>query len=194
VGPQLERSEPFEDPGSVVVSFSSRHAAAKIVQRVLDALGKCPVTGLVTLGPALAPVDLRLPRNVVARPFVPHGAVLPNARLVITHAGLGTVMAALANGVPLLCIPLKNDQFENAARVVAVGAGLRLGAHARRSSIERAVQRILDDRRYRDRAARMAEAVAAYDGLAVAELEALGATRHANRLSSPAATFLKPSL
>lgn len=74
-----------------------------------------------------------MPENVVARRFVSHGVVLPQAQLVITHAGLGTVMAALTHGVPLLCIPLKNDQIENAARVVSAGAGRTLGSHARRS-------------------------------------------------------------
>jgi MGT family glycosyltransferase len=183
VGPQLDyssRPEPFDVPLStkrrrplVVVSFSSRHAATKVVQRVLDALAKLPVQGLVTLGPVLAPADLRLPANVVARPFVPHAAVLPRAQLVITHAGLGTVMAALAHGVPLLCIPLKNDQFENAARVVAAGAGRRLGSHARRSSLKRAILQLLNDPQFKDSAACMAEAIAKYSGRAVRELEAV---------------------
>ena len=183
VGPQPAgswRSEPLDLPFSiddrrplVVVSFSTRYAATEIVQRVLDTLAALPVHGLVTLGPALAPEDLRLPGNTVARRFVPHGAVLPRAQLVITHAGLGTVMAALAHGVPLLCIPLKNDQFENAARVVAAGAGRRLGSHARRSSLKRAILQLLYDPRFREGAGRMAGAIAAHEGRAVQELEAL---------------------
>jgi MGT family glycosyltransferase len=183
VGPQLDYPycpEPFDVPLSperrrprMVVSFSSRHAATKVVQRILDALAELPVQGLVTLGPLLAPADLRLPGNVVARPFVPHGAVLPRAQLVITHAGLGTVMTALAHGVPLLCIPLKNDQFENAARVVATGAGRTLGCHARRSSLKRAILQLLNKPQFKDSAACMAEAIAKYSGRAVKELEAI---------------------
>ena len=183
VGPQLDysyRSEPFDVPLStedrlplVVVSFSSRHAATKVVQRVLDTLTELPVRGLVTLGPVLAPADLRVPGNVVARTFVPHGAVLPRAQLVITHAGLGTVMAALAHGVPLLCIPLKNDQFENAARVVAAGAGRTLGSHARRSSLKQAILELLNNPYFKGGAASMAEAIARYSGRAVRELEAV---------------------
>lgn len=183
VGPQPAdswRSEPLDLPLSsedrtplVVVSFSTRHAATEIVQQVLDTLAALPVHGLVTLGPALPPGDLRLPGNIVARHFVPHGFVLPRAQLVITHAGLGTVMAALTHGVPLLCIPLKNDQFENAARVVAAGAGCTLGSHARRSSLKPAILRLLDDPRFREGAGRMAEAITAHEGRAVQELEAL---------------------
>lgn len=183
VGPQPAgswRSKPLDLPFSredrrpfVVVSFSTRHAATKIVQRVLDTLAALPVHGLVTLGLALAPGDLRLPGNVVARRFVSHGVVLPHAQLVITHAGLGTVMAALTHGVPLLCIPLKNDQFENAARVVSAEAGRTLGSHARRSSLKRAILQLLNDPCFREGAGRMAEAIAAHEGRAVQELEVL---------------------
>jgi len=185
VGPQAADSwgsEPLDLPFSiedrrplVVVSFSTRCAATEIVQRVLDTLAGLPVHGLVTLGPALAPGDLRMPGNVVARRFVSHGLVLPRAQLVITHAGLGTVMAALAHGVPLLCIPLKNDQFENASRVVAAGAGRRLGSHVRRSALKRAIMQLLSDPRFREGAGRMAEAIATHEGRAVQELEALSA-------------------
>ena len=157
------------------MSFSTRYAATEIVQRVLDSLATPPVHGLVTLGPALAPEDLRLPGNVVARRFVAHGAVLPHAELVITHAGLGTVMAALTHGVPLLCIPLKNDQFENAARVVSAGARRTLGSHARPSSLKRAILQLLSDPRFREGAGRVAEAIAMHEGRAVQELEALSA-------------------
>jgi MGT family glycosyltransferase len=183
VGPQPGhswRSEPLDLPLSmedrrpfVVVSFSTRYAATEIVQRVIDTLAELPVHGLVTLGPALAPGELRLPGNVVARRFVSHGVVLPRAQLVITHAGLGTVMAALTHGVPLLCIPLKNDQFENAARVVSAGAGRELGSHARRSALKPAILQLLDDPRFREGAGRMAEDIAAHEGRAVQELEVL---------------------
>jgi len=185
VGPQLNGSPKRErmdlrcgNGGSeplVVVSFSSRFPAYQVVQRVLDALEVLPVRALLTLGPALAPDNLRVPAGALVHRFIPHERVLPGAQLVVTHAGLGTVMAALAHGVPLLCIPLKNDQSENAARVVAAGAGRRLGRHARRSSLKRAILQLLTDPRFREGAARMAEAIEAYEGRAVLELEGLAA-------------------
>ncbi|MEX2557803.1 MAG: nucleotide disphospho-sugar-binding domain-containing protein [Actinomycetota bacterium] len=197
IGPQLDGSwkrEPLDlrtaTGGSeplVVVSFSSRFAAQDVVQRVLDALEVLPVRVLLTLGPVLAPDNLRVPASAALHRFIPHERVLPGARLVVTHAGLGTVMAALAHGVPLLCIPLKNDQFENAARVVAAGAGRRLGGRARRSSLKRAIVQLLNDPRFREGAGRMAEAIAVHEGRAVQELEALSAPdqRPAEPLGSP---------
>lgn len=159
----------------VVVSFSTRFAAARVGQRVLDALTTLPVRGLLTLGPALAPEDLRIPANVLVRSFVPHRAVLPRAQLVITHAGLGTVMAALVHGVPLVCIALKNDQFENAARVVAAEAGRSLNRKVTRRSLQRAILQVLAEPRFRNGARRLATAIAAEGASAVDELEALAA-------------------
>ena len=42
----------------------------------------------------------------------------------VTHGGLGTVLRALAHGVPQLLLPLGRDQHVNAARVARLGAGL----------------------------------------------------------------------
>jgi MGT family glycosyltransferase len=184
VGPQLDGSWPSEvlqlpslPEGAeplLVVSFSSRYAATAVVQRLLDAAAKLPVRVLLTLGPALAAADLRLPANAVAVGFAPHAAVIPRAQLVITHAGLGTVMAALAHGTPLLCIPLKNDQFENAARVVAIGAGRTLSRSATRRSLRRAILHVLNEPRFGEGARRMAERIAGQGtARAIEELEAL---------------------
>ena len=68
--------------------------------------------------------DLRLPPNATRTGYVRHGAVLPHADLVIDHAGLGTVLAALAHGLPQLCVPLGRDQPANAAAVSRTGAGV----------------------------------------------------------------------
>jgi MGT family glycosyltransferase len=188
VGPQLDGSWserldlslPARDREPlVVVSFSTRFAAARVGQRVLDALATLHVRGLLTLGPALALADLRVPANVIVRSFVPHRAVLPRAQLVITHAGLGTVMAALAHGVPLVCVPLKNDQFENAARVVAAEAGRSLNRKVTRRSLQRAILQVLTEPRFRNGARRLATAIAAEGASAVDELEALAAPSRA---------------
>ena len=187
VGPQLDNSwsegldlsRPRDRKPLVVVSFSTRFAAVSVGQRVLDALATLPVRGLITLGPALAPEDLRVPANILVRSFVPHRAVLPRAQLVVTHGGLGTVMAALAHGVPLVCIPLKNDQYENAMRVRASGAGRCLGRHATHRSLRRAILEVLDEHRFSDAARRLASAIATDGGRAVEELEALSTTSQA---------------
>jgi MGT family glycosyltransferase len=139
-----------------------------IAARILSALGALPVRGLLTTGPALDTSGLRIPANVEVRAFVPHSAVLPEASLVITHAGLGTVHAALGAGVPLVCVPDGRDQNDNAARLVAAGAGRRLrrGVSARR--LRATVAAALEDEGLHREAKRLGEAFRREDGATVA--------------------------
>ncbi len=63
----------------------------------------------------------------------------------MTHAGHGTVLKALAAGVPVVAMPLGRDQLDNAARVVHHGAGLRLKPKAKPDAIAKAVRRVLEE-------------------------------------------------
>ena len=101
-----------------------------LLQRAADALGRLPVHALVTTGPAVDPAAIRAPRNVSVRRWVRHADVLPSCSAVLTHGGHGTVIKALAAGVPLVIAPLGRDQPDNAARVVHAGAGLRVRKNA----------------------------------------------------------------
>ena len=97
-----------------------------VLQRVVAALGAAPVRGIVTLGDHLDPDDLEPPDDVLLTSYVRHAALLPWASAVVTHAGLGTVLAGLAHGLPLVCLPLGREQPANAEAVARVGAGVVL--------------------------------------------------------------------
>jgi UDP:flavonoid glycosyltransferase YjiC (YdhE family) len=71
-----------------------------------------------------------LPANVTAHAWVDQSAVLAHATLVICHGGSGTVLGALAAGIPLVVLPMFADQSRNARAVVAAGAGLAVEAAA----------------------------------------------------------------
>jgi UDP:flavonoid glycosyltransferase YjiC (YdhE family) len=145
----------------VLVSLSTLEQGQSVVmERILAALGGLPVRGLVTLGPALAPSRFTPPPNVVVETFVPHGSVLPRAAAIVTQCGLGTVMKALAHGVPLVCIPLIGDQPDNASRIETLGAGVRLRPDADAGRIRAAIERVLTDPAYRLGAQRVASAIA----------------------------------
>lgn len=161
VGPIFERPagqppEPFrrwapDDKRPLVVvsfclGFQGQQAA---LQRTLDALAGRNVRVLVTLGPAVRPDEVRAPRNVVVERYVPHDRVFPDAALIINHAGHGTVMRALAHGVPSLCLPMGRDQFLIAHRVSALGAGRVIYAEAPSMTLWREVEAILDDVHYK---------------------------------------------
>jgi len=156
--------ETNDDP-LVVISFSTSYMNQRpLAQRVLDAIAGLPVRALLTAGPALETDTLRIPANARSVPYVPHRSVFPQAALVITHAGWQTINAALADGVPLLCIPNGRDQPDNAQRVVLAGAGaqVRKGASIRR--LRRMILHTLRDPELGRCARAMAEALARSDG------------------------------
>jgi MGT family glycosyltransferase len=194
VGPRLDDpawAQPWMPPPGdeplVLVGFSSTYMQQlDPLRRVVAALGELPVRGLVTLGPALEPGVLDAPPNVTVVPSAPHAQVLEHAAAVVTHAGHGTTIKALAAGVPLLAMPMGRDQPDNAARVAASGAGLVLSPRAKAPAIRDALARLLDEPAFAQAARRMADAIAAdvATDRAVAELEALAGRRpHAAALS-----------
>lgn len=216
VGPQIEDpawAEPWEspwedghpDPLAVVSLSTTPQGQEALLQRVADALAELPVRALVTTGPAVDPGSLRAAPNVVVRRSAPHSRVFGEAAAVITHAGHGTVIRALAAGVPLVCMPMGRDQPDIAARVVHHGAGVRLSPSASAGAIRKAVKRVLGDPAFRGAAERICrsirEEVARDEG--IAELEALAAhprargsapgRRHAADPGAPAVPRLEVS-
>lgn len=152
-----------DDPRPLVLvcfsTFYQEHEAA--LERVIAALGRLPVRGLVTLGPALDPTRFEGgPENVVIVSSASHDAVMPHVSAFVTHAGHGAVIRPLLSGVPLLCMPIGRDQPENAARVVARGAGLRLAPDADVDAIAAAVRRLLEEPAFAAEAARLGRAIA----------------------------------
>jgi UDP:flavonoid glycosyltransferase YjiC (YdhE family) len=96
--------------------------------------------------------------------YVPHTQILPAASLVITHAGVGTTMAALGHSVPLLCTPMGRDQFFNAEQVQALGAGRLLMPDSSSDAIARAATDDLADARFTGGARRLAGVIRGYGG------------------------------
>ncbi len=93
------------------------------LQRLAEAVAPLPVRVRLTLGARITADELRLPSDVVAETFVPHAAVLAQTRLVVTHAGHGTVMAATTAGVPMVCTPMGRDQYVVSSCVERLGLG-----------------------------------------------------------------------
>ncbi|MFQ6030387.1 MAG: glycosyltransferase [Dehalococcoidia bacterium] len=149
----------------VLVSFStSPQGQAEYLKRTIEALAALPVRSLVTLGPTLKVEDFESHENVALVNFVPHGLVLPSAAAMVSQCGHGTVMKALAHGVPLVCLPLIGDQPDIAARVVHAGAGIRLPRSASPQDISKAIQRILSDPSYLANARRLGKKISSEDG------------------------------
>lgn len=185
VGAPLDRPDgaswqspwPAEDPRPLIlVTLSTMEQQQEaLMQRILDAVGTLSVHAIVTLGPSLDATAFNAPVNAVLETFVPHAAVMPLVTAVVTQCGFGTIAQALAQGVPLVCLPLTGDQPANAARVVAHGAGVMLRPDASSEQIARAIELVVRERRFRDAAQRLAEVQSKEDGTQAAahELELL---------------------
>jgi MGT family glycosyltransferase len=148
----------------VLVAFSTTFQnQLGAIASTVTAMADLPVEGVVTLGPALAGAALpvAVPVNVRVLDAAPHDALMRRASVVVTHAGHGTVMRALHHRVPMLCLPMGRDQHDNAARVVARGAGLRLDRTADAGEIGAALRRLLGEPSFRTAAARLGASIAA---------------------------------
>lgn len=160
VGPVFEEADPDAPwsvpPGDgplVVVSLGTTDMdELPLLARVLGALAHEHARVLATVGDHADPWEIPTPGNTTISRFVQHAAVLPHADLVISHGGIGTCLAALAHGLPVLCLPLGRDQPVNAAAVARTGAAKVLPSSASPKQIAVAVDELLSDPRYRDAA------------------------------------------
>ena len=98
---------------------------------------------LVTVGEGGDPAAVgAVPGNVRVERFVPQAEVLPRCAAVVCHAGSGTLLASLAHGIPLVCLPRGADQFSNAANVARLGAGSALiGDQITEAAVQAAIER-----------------------------------------------------
>jgi UDP:flavonoid glycosyltransferase YjiC (YdhE family) len=90
--------------------------------RILAGLTSLDANIVVTVGREIDPAELGpQPEAVHIERFVPQADLLPHCDAVVSHAGSGSVIGALAFGVPLVLLPMGADQPLNADRCHALG-------------------------------------------------------------------------
>jgi UDP:flavonoid glycosyltransferase YjiC (YdhE family) len=150
--------------GSVIPRTSF---AAYSFRSVIGAVSELDARVLVTVGridpSTLGPV----PANVHVERWVDQADVLAAAEVVVCHGGSGTVLGALAAGVPMVVVPFFGDQFANAERIAEAGAGAvvetdlrdgrpRAPAGLAAPRIEPSVTKVRSEAVFREAAARLA--------------------------------------
>jgi zeaxanthin glucosyltransferase len=186
--PQFHYAGPFhDDEGRVQVPFPwEKLTGAPLVyaslgtlvngmehvyRAILEAVGRFPQTQVVlSVGKNIGPDDLRpIPSNVIIVNTAPQIELLKRAALCITHAGLNTALEALAQGVPIVAIPIGFDQPGVAARVAYHGVGefVEVG-DLTAERLSDLVQRVQANPSYRERARYFQSVIARTHGLDLA--------------------------
>lgn len=125
-----------------------------LIERALAGLQELPVNVVATFGERIDPGPQ--PPNVRIERHVPHAALFPRCDAVVSHGGSGTVIDALAAGLPQVVLPMGADQPPNAARVEVLGAGVVLDPlRATPAAIGAAVRTVLEQPSYRAAAERI---------------------------------------
>ena len=107
-----------------VTAGTTHNATPGLLETMLEGLREEAVNVVVTIGPD---GDLDRfgpqPEHVRIERYIAQNTLLPHCEVVVCSAGAGTVLGALAHGIPLVVAPVATDQYEMAAQVEQAGAG-----------------------------------------------------------------------
>jgi zeaxanthin glucosyltransferase len=185
--PQLHYTGPFVDPqvrqpvsfpwekldGRPLIYASMgtlQNRLDNVFRTIAEACDGLDAQLVISLGGGIRPEDLGpLPGNPLVVGYAPQLEILGRASAVITHAGLNTTLEALSEGVPLVAIPLGNDQPGVAARIAYRNAGVVVPLKKLSvNRLRRAVQAVLTDAKYKSAAKSLQAAIRNADGLKTA--------------------------
>jgi len=147
----------------VYVTLGTVQNRLPLLAPAVAALAALPVRVLVTVGPDGDPDALGpQPDHVHVERWVDQPRVLQHCDVVVSHAGSGTFLGALAEGLPQLCLPQAADQFRNSEGGRRAGAAVVLGPdESSPEAIASAVGALLTDDVLRRRARGVADEIAA---------------------------------
>lgn len=144
---------------------------AKVYQILLRAVGQLPgIQVVLSVGENVTPESLgTIPSNVIVVRRAPQIELLKRAALCITHAGLNTALESLAEGVPMVAIPIGYDQPGVAARIAHHGVGEFVDIED--LTVERVrglIEQVMNSSEYREKARWFQKVIAQTRGLDLA--------------------------
>jgi zeaxanthin glucosyltransferase len=125
---------------------------------------------VLAVGDQLDPAQLGpIPANVIVVSYAPQIEVLQRSSLCITHAGLNTALESLANGVPMLALPVANDQPGVAARIAEKRVGVVMAPEqASPENLVAAINQVIGDPAFLANAQKVQKSIRRTDGLSIA--------------------------
>jgi zeaxanthin glucosyltransferase len=121
---------------------------------------------VISLGGASLEGLPALPGNPIVVSYAPQLALLERASVAITHAGMNTALECLTYGVPMVAIPITNDQPGVAARIAWIGAGEIVSLNKLTAArLETALKLVLTNESYRHNTLRLKQSIAQSGGV-----------------------------
>ncbi|TRV07475.1 MAG: glycosyl transferase family 1 [Microcystis wesenbergii Mw_MB_S_20031200_S109] len=116
---------------------------------------------VIVLGGGLETQALpNLPGNPIVVKYAPQLELLQKASLTICHSGTNTVLESLFYGVPIVAIPIANDQAGVATRIAWSGVGKFITPSSLTTDrLRRAIQEVLTQPSYQENALRLKTAI-----------------------------------
>jgi UDP:flavonoid glycosyltransferase YjiC (YdhE family) len=165
----LAIQDALQDPPIVFTQGSTAvHSPGNFYEVSAEAAGKLGRRALL-LGtpnaPGLPSPQIPAPQ-ILALPYAPYSLVFRGAAINVHQGGSGTTGQALSAGRPQLIVPFGWDQPDNAIRVEQLGVGLHLPRSKYSvSTAAAALERLLTEKRFADRATGVAAQIQSEDGL-----------------------------
>ena len=136
----------------------------QVIAEACDGLG---LQLVISLGGGMDSTALGvLPGDPIVVGYAPQLDLIRRSTLTISHGGLNTVLESLESGVPMVVLPVTNDQPGVGTRVEwsGVGRSIPIGRLTVRS-LHAAVREVLGNPTYRERAKAIQASIEAADGL-----------------------------
>ena len=158
------------DPGRPLVYASMgtlQNGVLQVFRMIADACAGLNVQLVISLGGGQDPALLDdLAGDPVVVGYAPQLELIQRSVLTISHGGLNTALESLAQGVPMVVLPVAYDQPGVGARVewAGVGRSIPIGK-VTVDRLRESVRTVLGNPEYRERAGQLRRSIEIADGL-----------------------------
>jgi UDP:flavonoid glycosyltransferase YjiC (YdhE family) len=146
--PESMRNLPYEK--TVYLTLGTAFNVPQLLAQAIDAVRDLHHNVIITTGPGVHSSSFgQVPPHIAMAAFVPQALILKHCAAVVSHTGSGTMLGALGEGLPQVCLPMGADQFSNADQIARTGAGIVVPPDARTpQTIRAAIEEVLDNPSY----------------------------------------------
>jgi MGT family glycosyltransferase len=162
----------------ILISMGTIHTGqVRFYQACFEAFADLPCRCVLAAGRGVDPGPA--PPNFRVSEYVPQLELLERARLFVTHCGSNSVHEALLAGVPMLAYPQGSDHFTYAARLMELGAALRVQPAPDPATLRSLALEILGNPAFARQARLLGDSLRAAGGAARAAESLVGLTTNA---------------